>query len=250
MTKVHEYQSILKNLSSWDEYLLLNSGLPGPRGNIELGQAVAEEGNLDLFQRYLRYTPDLAPVNSPCEFLAFCGVLGLGRLVAEGDRQFLPVLQQAASDPRWRTREAVAMGLQRWGDADMPGLIVEMRSWAQGNFLQQRAAAAALCEPRLLVQHENARAVLQILDSITASILPVGDRKSEGFLALRKGLGYCWSVAVAAFPLEGKPLIEKWLTSPDKDIRWIMKENLKKNRLIRIDPDWVSQCLQFMESST
>ena len=119
MTKIQEYQSILRNLPSWDEYLLQESGLPGPRGNIELAQAVAEEGDLALFQRYLAFTPDLAPVNSPCEFLAFCGVLGLGRLVAEGDRQFLPVLQQAASDPRWRTREAVAMGLQRWGDVDI-----------------------------------------------------------------------------------------------------------------------------------
>jgi len=249
MTKIQEYQSILRNLPSWDEYLLQQSGLPGPRGNIELAQAVAEEGDLVLFQRYLGYTPDLAPVNSPREFLAFCGVLGLGRLVSEGDRQFLPVLKQAASDPRWRTREAVAMGLQRWGDVDMPGLIAEMRIWAQGNFLQQRAAAAALCEPRLLVQHENARAVLQILDSITTSTLQTDDRRSDGFIALRKGLGYCWSVAVAAFPLEGKPLIEKWLVSPDKDIRWIVRENLKKNRLIRIDPDWVSQSLHIIESS-
>jgi hypothetical protein len=65
------------------------------------------------------------------------------------------------------------------------------------------------------------------------------DRRSQDFTALRKGMGYCWSVAVVALPQEGKALMEKWLKSADKDIRWIMKENLKKNRLVRMDADWV-----------
>jgi hypothetical protein len=55
---------------------------------------------------------------------------------------------------------------------------------------------------------------------------------------LRQGLGYCWSVAVAALPEEGKPLMEKWCADPDPDIRWIMRENLRKNRLVRMDPAW------------
>jgi hypothetical protein len=81
--------------------------------------------------------------------------------------------------------------------------------------------------------------VLRLLDKITASLRKVQDRKSEDFMTLRKGLGYCWSVAVAALPDEGKPLMDKWLADTDKDIRWIMKENLKKNRLARVDAGWV-----------
>ena len=42
------------------------------------------------------------------------------------------------------------MALQRWGDADMDGLLAAMTDWAAGNPWEQRAAAAALCEPRLL----------------------------------------------------------------------------------------------------
>ncbi len=112
----------------------------------------------------------------------------------------LKTLRRYASDPRWRIREAVAMALQRLGEADMGRLISEMRDWAQGTPLEQRAAAAALCEPRLLGQAKHARAVLSILDRITASIERVDNRLSEDFLTLRKGLGYCWSVAVAALP--------------------------------------------------
>ena len=96
------------------------------------------------------------------------------------------------------------MALQRWGDADMAGLLAAMTDWAAGNPLEQRAAAAALCEPRLLRRPEHAAAVLTILDEITASIPQLTDRKSDAFKTLRQGLGYCWSVAVAALPDDGQ----------------------------------------------
>jgi hypothetical protein len=209
---------------------------------------VADEGNRQLFQRYIAYTADIAPVNSPYEFLAFCGVVGLGRLLAEGDIDLLKTLRQYASDPRWRTREAVAMALQRLGDVNMGQLIAAMGEWSQGIALEQRAAAAALCEPRLLGHAQYTRNVLGILDQITARIEQVKcDRRSEDFLALRKGLGYCWSVAVASLPEEGKALMEKWLVKSDPDIRWIMKENLKKKRLVRMDTAWVKKWREKME---
>jgi hypothetical protein len=138
------------------------------------------------------------------------------------------------------------MALQRWGDADMAALLAAMTDWAVGNPWEQRAAAAALCEPRLLRQPEHAAAVLKILDGITARLArPLGFsetlRVSDARKTLRQGLGYCWSVAVVALPKTGQPLMEKWLVDPDPNIRWIMLENLKKNRLARMDAAWVAQ---------
>ena len=230
MTKANEYRKKLQTLDDWDAFLLKESGLPGPRGNLELAQVVADLGNQDLFEHYLAYDADQAPTNSPYEFLAFCGAVGLGRLLAEGQSELLAPLRLCASDRRWRMREGVAMALQRLGDKDMEALIRAMQVWSMGTPLEQRAAAAAVCEPRLLGQAKHARAVLRILDRITASLRKIENRKSEDFLTLRQGLGYCWSVAVAALPDEGKPMLEKWLADADKDIRWIMKENLKKSR--------------------
>jgi hypothetical protein len=239
MGKRDDYRATLRTLKQWDAFLLQESGLPGPRGNLELAQAVADEGDEALFRRYLSFTPERAPANSPEEFLAFCGVVGLGRLLAEGKRDVLEALRRQASDPRWRTREGVAMALQRWGDVDMGALLREMETWCAGNPLEQRAAAAALCEPRLLREERYAAQALEILDRITASILGLAERKSDEFKALRKGLGYCWSVAVAALPEKGKPAMESWFSSSDADVRWIMKENLKKDRLARMDAEWV-----------
>jgi hypothetical protein len=239
MTKAADYRAKLRTLDDWEPYLLQESGLPGPRGNLELAQAVADEGHRELFLRLASYSAAQAPANSPAEFLAFCGVLGLGRLLAEGDMTLFEALRRHASDPRWRTREAVAMALQRLGDADMERLLGALGEWSTGAPLEQRAAAAALCEPRLLRQPEHARATLTILDRITASVANTAERRSPDFQALRKALGYCWSVAVVALPTAGKAAMEKWLPSLDPDIRWIMRENLKKARLARMDADWV-----------
>ncbi len=204
-------------------------------------QAAAEEGRPGQFERWLGLTAEMTPPTTPDEFLPVCGAVGLGRLIAEGRREWLPLLRQAASDPRWRVREGVAMGLQRWGDADLPALLDEMAAWARGTLYEQRAVAAGLCEPRLLKDAEAVRRVLGLLDEITAGLPGAQERKSPAFQALRKGLAYAWSVAAAALPETGLPLLEKWLASPDKDVQWIMRENLKKARLERVAPEWVAR---------
>ena len=143
MSKIDDYRKTLASLDDWEPYLLRESGLPGPRGNLELAAAVAELGSAGQFARWLTLGPDEAPVNSPQEFLVFCGVRGQGRLLVEGQRDVLVTLRGFAGDPRWRTREAVAMALQRWGDEDMASLLAAMADWSRGAFLEQRAAAAA-----------------------------------------------------------------------------------------------------------
>jgi hypothetical protein len=221
--------------------------VPGPRGNIELARAVAEEGEAPLFWRYLHWGVDRAPVNTPPEFLAFCGTLGLGRLLVDGDVKALTALRSQASDPRWRIREAVSMALQRWGEADMEALLEEMTLWSKGGPLERRAAVAALCEPKLLAEAGHVARVLEILDVVTSSLLKEKDRRSGSFRALRKGLGYCWSVAVAACPAAGQAAMERWLDSTDVDVRWVMRENLRKARLKRMDEAWVAAATAQLE---
>jgi hypothetical protein len=248
MSKIDHYRQILRSLDDWDPFLMEESGLPGPRANLELAQAVADEGDLDLFQRYLAYGPLQAPTNSPQVFLAVCGVIGLGKFLAQGKSEMFGTLRQLASDPRWRIREGVCLALQRLGAVDMDALLDEMQRWSRGSPLQQRAAAAALCEPKQLTRAGNAHVVLQILDDITQSFTTIEDRRDDTVRVLRKGLGYCWSVAVVALPDEGQALMEKWFASQDKDIRWIMKENLKKKRLSRMDPAWVDRWKRYNDN--
>jgi hypothetical protein len=241
MSKQTDYQQILRSLADWEPYLRQESNLPGPRGNLELAWAAAEEASPEQIEQLLAFGPETAPENTSGAFLCVCGVIGLGRLLAEGQAELFPRLRAYASDPRWRVREAVAMALQRMGDASMDRLLESVRPWARGGLLEQRALAAGLCEPRLLHKPQHARAVLGLLDEITRAIPALHNRKTEDFQVLRKGLGYCWSVAVAALPAEGKTCFEALLAVPDPDIRWILRENLKKNRLLKMDAGWVEE---------
>jgi hypothetical protein len=234
VSKLDDLRVAFREAADPEAFLRERSGLPGPRANLELASPVAEEGDERLYRRLLRWGPDRAPTNTPEEFLAFCGVLGLGTLLADGGMDVLPELRVLSADPRWRVREAVAMALQRWGRAAMGDLLTEMREWARGTRLEQRAAAAALCEPDLLDDPRHARQVLVLLDRITRSIATGRDRRDEEFRVLRQALGYCWSVAVAALPDDGLRRLDRFMDSDDPDVLWVMRENLKKKRLAAV----------------
>jgi hypothetical protein len=234
MGKADELRVAFREAADVEEFLREHSGLPGPRSNLELAWVVADEGDERLFRRLLRWGPESAPVNTPEGFLAFCGAVGLGTLLAGGQTAPLAELRALAADPRWRMREAVAMALQRWGRADMDARLAELRGWAGGSRWEQRAAVAAPCEPDLLRERRHAAEVLALLDQVTRSLVAAPDRREEGFKVLRQALGYCWSVAVAALPDEGARVMDPWTSTHDPEVRWIMRENLKKKRLAKV----------------
>lgn len=244
MGRREEYRHRLRSLPDWEAFLLAESGLPGPRANLELLAAVADEGDTTRFLELLDWTAERAPNGTREEFLAACGATGLGESIAKGEEQLWPMLRGLASDPRWRVREGVAMALQRIGERDMSGLVRRVSQWVEGGPLERRAAAAGLCEPRLLEKDEDAEAVLGVLDRIMESVEKEADRRSEEVRVLRQALGYCWSVAIVASPDEGKKRFESWAGSSDADVRWIVRENLRKKRLERMDSEWAEDMRQ------
>lgn len=221
--RVEGYRAELRGLERWEPYLKKHSGLPGPRANLELVQAVGDEADSDRLWRFSA---------SADEFLALCGTAGLGKVALMEPDTVMTWLRELASDRRWRVREGVAIALQRIGRESMPHLLAEMQVWAGEGPYIQRAAAAGLCEPALLKQNSSAVQVLAILDRITSSLAAATDRrKSEDFKVLRQALGYCWSVAAAAAPDNAQPYFEKWLRSTNNDVAWVMRSNLSKARM-------------------
>ena len=239
MPKAEIYRAKLAALADWDEYLLEQSGLPGPRANLELLDVVAALASDAQIKHWLTFDATRAPKNTRAEYLAVCGTVGLGKLIANGKKKYLKTLRMCASDERWRVREGVAIALQHWGDSDFSAVLDEMETWRDGNLYTQRAIAAALCEPRLLKNRAQVKRVLKLLDGITRDFAKTKTRKRDDFVALKKGLSYCWSVAVAASPEDGKRALEKWFASDDTAVRAVMRENLKKERLKRMDAAWV-----------
>ncbi|RPI22207.1 MAG: HEAT repeat domain-containing protein, partial [Actinobacteria bacterium] len=91
MSRIADYRRTLHEMPAdrWDAYLASNSHLPGPRGNIELALAVAEEAPPEVLRRYAA---------SEDEFEAVCGAVGLGRLLADGDEYVAADLRELAAD--------------------------------------------------------------------------------------------------------------------------------------------------------
>ena len=233
-------------------YLLGRSGLPGPRGNLELAKAfgnVIQQGILagalepqsllSLCQSLSSFPASLAPTNDPKEFLVFCGLCGLGALGTKPPL-FDPVsvsLRTFAGDPRWRAREGVAMALQRLLDAEPKQTLVLLLRWVNEDdpFLL-RAVVAGVAEPRILVSKATARSALELHKRVFNRFTQL-QRNSEGFDALKKGLGYSLSVVVAALPREGFAFMAELAASRNADVNWVIRENLKKKRLMRYPAD-------------
>lgn len=232
MGKIDACRERLRATADWIPLLLAESGLPGPRANLELMHAVAAEGNAAMFARLIGYDRPEGTAGKPEEFLVVCGLAGLGKLLSEGNRSPLPTLRHYAGHFQWRLREGVVFALQRWGIAAPDHLLAELDSWMTGTFLEQRAAIAAVCEPALLKGLLDTATVFRFLETATTSIATAKDRSTEEFRVLRKALAYCWSVAVAFSPDPSwRSRFDLLGASSNPDVQRIYRENLKKKRL-------------------
>jgi len=255
-----------KHAPELEAFLTANSGLPGPRGNLELAEAfvgavttaLMPAAWLQTLYDWAAIDAAQAPTADPREFLPFCAVVAFGALFHTHDccypcsvpcdcpcwpvqcEHLVEALRRAASDPRWRQREAAAMGLQHLGEGDPKTLRAVLADWLKGSsLLEHRAVLAALAHPPLVAGSKDlARFALKAGDTVLKKLaaLPAARRKDEDFRVLVKGLSYALSVFTAALPEEGFALLDRWASSGDPVIRRIVAANLGKSRIKRLNP--------------
>ena len=125
----------------------------------------------------------------------------------------------------------------------------ELEGWIRDeDLLVMRAVAATVAEPAILKDKETAISALQLHRNIMDQVLETKERKSESFKVLRKSLGYTLSVVVHAIPKEGSEFMAQLADSQDSDVLWIVKENLKKNRLVKNFPEQVESMKKSLHS--
>jgi hypothetical protein len=271
-----ELEPLLYDPSNADELarrLMAESGLPGPRANLELAMAFADAVStaaepaawLETLYEWAGIAEEEAPTGDPREFLPFCAVISFGFMVITHacaypcsgpcDCPLWPIqagylveaIRQAAADPRWRMREAAAAALQHLGEGDAEQLRRIVDKWLEDRSLtDRRAVLAALAHPPLLEEEKFARYAVKTADRILKDTAAVGPerRKDEEFQILSKGLSYALSVLAVHLPDEGFAMLERWASSPDQDIRRIVAANLKKKRLQDVDPKRTAQLLR------
>ena len=237
-------------------YLIADSRLPGPRGNLELAAAFANAMSNSaersawhpVLVGWAATPADVVPTNDPREFLPFCALFALGAEFGGADErtrsEIAALLRVAASNGRWRTREAGAMGMQRIGESDPSSLRALVEQWmADATLLEQRAIVAALAHPPILGDRSTVGLALEVSRRFVLGIrfLTPPARRTEEFRILSKGLEYAVSVFVAASPADGFALLRELVAIDDGDVRLIVRSNLGKSRLSRPYPKQVAE---------
>ncbi len=226
-------------------HLIEYSNLPGPRGNLELAYAFADEiaalcpaRGIDVARLLDALTTRTLTDDpaSPLQMPQFCGAVALGEWGARCDAidEAAVRLLVLADSPLWRIHEGVAMGFQRALFHNWSGTLAAMRrAEAAASPLQWRALIAAVAEPPLLKDPAHAADALALHDRALDAFhaLPPGVRRREDVRTLRQALGYSVSVIVAAAPEAGFARMHIWAAWSDPDVAWLLRENLKKKRL-------------------
>lgn len=224
------------------EDLLNNSGLPGPRGNLSLLYKFAYDSSPEEISECFKYENGNTS-NSPQEFVVMCGVVAYCVSNKANIRSTLNDIRKYASHSSWRVRESVAIGFQEMAVVDFDRVIDELQKWLHGNEFEKRAVVATLCEPKLLSNYSNISGVFDILRPITLGFNEIMGKLSDAQESLRKALGYGLSVVIVQSPNEGKLFFEMLTEENNKHIHWILKSNLKKKRLSKMDEGWVADML-------
>jgi len=243
-------------------FLAEQSDLPGPRGNLEMAAALADlaaeraggEGERlwRLADAMTHLDAEAVPTGDPQEMIPFAGVLVVGALGLACPAYLdsaLERLRACSRDPRWRIQEAAAMALQRLLSSPAREHTAEvLETWlSPGDPLPARAVAAAYADPWLLETEYLATRAVAAHGRILALVETEPDRGSDGFRALRQGLAYTLSVAVAAAPEQGFRLLERLARSRDRDVRWIVSRNLTKDRLTMRFPGQVARIVALQD---
>ena len=213
-----------------DSYLRRESGLPGPRANLEL----VDQAAALLPRRTLSRLADAQD-----EFLAMCGAAGMARACLSGVGPTDSELDRLAGyvrDPRWRLREGVVRGLQL-AAVNYPVAVAELvHRWVRSSDLAVvRAAVEAICEPRLLKSQEMCAGALDACTVATTTVSRAeGHPRTDQERGLERTLSYAWSVAVAAEPVRGLPMFGALEVSPSALVGRIAAHNRTKKRLARL----------------
>lgn len=203
------------------ELLRRNSGLPGPRPNLELARAVGaalarREAQGERLLGALATSEDEFPRIVAALALAERSLLGDAdkrpdkRKAAARTATALADLQLIAEDARHVVRLGVIEALRvRLGAVGEPA-VLELAAWTDG-YLQANVALEALADKLLLTKLPSAEPVLARLDEafVLADQSPRAAERSQGMRTLRQGLPAQIAVFAARYPevltwLEGK----------------------------------------------
>lgn len=215
------------------------SGLPGPRPNLALAAALADQlatygkkANA-LVRELCAMDEERAPADTSREFLPVCGAFSLAaRWKANVDRKgALAGLHDMAEDGRRLVRDSVVQALRTIANAGDESFLDDLAAWMDG-YLHAAVVLDALSDRHVLDRLTNAEPVLARLDDAfrLAEEAPRAHQRSHGYRVLLRVLGEAPSSMMARFP----DAIAGWLTeraaTKSPDLRESISRGIERAR--------------------
>ena len=177
-----------------------NSGLPGPRPNLDLARVVGltaarHGGRADPMLR------ELATDEAEFPRIVAAMTFAARKLAGIDPRGAMTALQELAEDPRHAVRRGLIEAVRTLLLAKGEPVVVELAAWTDG-YLQAHVVLEALSDRSILDALQNAEPVLARLDEAfaLADKSPRAAERSQGVRVLRQSLPGQISAFASRFP--------------------------------------------------
>ena len=218
------------------------SGLPGPRANMGVLDAFADECVLRgeradaILIALAKLDADHAPGATPLEFLPMCGVAGLGAraaIDAKARPQLMAVLHESAEDFRFRVRDLVPTALIRIGVATGDEIVPALQDWTNG-FFHAAAVLRALSSPEWSSKLTKAAPVIARMNEAfhLADDAPRATQRYPGWKSLVDALAVAPGKLAGRFGVAVFDMLCEWSKVKEPMLRDLVEKNLNDPRLI------------------
>lgn len=234
----------LEKIEELKKEMLLNSGMPGKRANLEIIKKFSDfikskELNQEVYLKLIEFWSITANGDDPNTILCLAGLLGLSHYYLDNNyiEEIKIILIEAMNDSRWRVREVIQETLKIIAMNDYNDLITFIDNIKDPTMLEYRAIITTLAHPEILLNNiQKEYAISKLVEVFNAFLIfeNTEDIKNEEFKALVKGLNFAPSVIVSKIPDKGFDIFEEYI-GKSKNLNRIIKENLKKNRLTKLN---------------
>ncbi len=222
------------------DFLVIHSGLPGPRGNLTLA---AETSRLiardwDAKRGFLKGLI-VAWSSSGDEYLMFVAHSAIGHVLSSnpGEEEWaVPILYKGNFSPLWRAREGVTFALEALLEDHADVALRLIDEWCKSSDpIVVRNSIVALAHPTQLRRNHAQLGALERYNGIGMELVANTATPGDDLKMLAKSLGFTLSVAAEAD--EGYlNQFETWIDGDVKAWRSIIKENLAKARIAKRVP--------------
>ncbi len=233
---------------SLTEFLVTNSGLPGPRGNLTLAAEASRLIAMDwATKRGFLKGLIIGWLASGDEYLLFVTHSAIGHVLSGNPEEVewaVPILYEANFSPLWRAREGVTFALEALLEDRSDLALSLIDKWCKPRDpIVVRNSIVALAHPTQLRRNNAQLDALERYNGVGMEIVAKVIDPGDDVKMLAKSLGF--TLSVAAETDEGYlDEFENWIDGNIKAWRSIIKENLTKARIAKKYPSHIEALLK------